>query len=233
MHFRQSPDYSAFAGLTVSAHNQYSNFRASRRVIIRVCLTPVNGLAPLCRSPGPRTLRLRPRTAMTFEPDKEGTWFFFASWAKRFYSSLSSRPRLTARATSATPGQGLLLASVSTYLKTYSPSSAADLEGFFLANGPAWIWNGIVAPLLWMPLSLLLAAPAPCSSWLDTGNRRRGSSAIKRASFSGVSRVCGKRALTPAKQNSQQWFPVARQGAAKTKDHKRTLAGEPAAAPVR
>lgn len=57
----------------------------------------------------------------------------------------------------ATPGQGLLLASVSTHLKTYFSSSAADLEGFFLASGPAWIWNGIVAPLLWMPLSLLLA----------------------------------------------------------------------------
>jgi len=58
----------------------------------------------------------------------------------------------------ATPGQGLLLASVSTYLKTYPSTSGADLEGFFLANAPAWIWNGIVAPLLWMPLSLLLAA---------------------------------------------------------------------------
>jgi hypothetical protein len=58
----------------------------------------------------------------------------------------------------ATPGQGLLLASVSTYLKTYFSSGGADLEGFFLASGPAWIWNGIVAPLLWMPLSLLLAA---------------------------------------------------------------------------
>ena len=57
----------------------------------------------------------------------------------------------------ATPGQGLLLASVSTYLKTYFSSSVADLEGFFLASGQAWIWNGIVAPVLWMPLSLLLA----------------------------------------------------------------------------
>ena len=57
----------------------------------------------------------------------------------------------------ATPGQGLLLASVSTHLKTYFPSSGADLEGVFLTGAPAWIWNGIVAPVLWMPLSLLLA----------------------------------------------------------------------------
>jgi hypothetical protein len=60
--------------------------------------------------------------------------------------------------TLAMPGQGLLLASVSTHLKTYFSSSVAGIEGFFLAIGPAWIWNGIVAPLLWMPLSLLLAA---------------------------------------------------------------------------
>ncbi len=57
----------------------------------------------------------------------------------------------------ATPGQGLLLASVSTHLKTYFPSSAANLESFFLAGGPAWVWNLVIAPLLGMPLSLLLA----------------------------------------------------------------------------
>jgi hypothetical protein len=57
----------------------------------------------------------------------------------------------------ATPGQGLLLASVSTHLKTYFPSTGANLESVFIANGSAWAWNIIVAPLLAMPLSLLLA----------------------------------------------------------------------------
>lgn len=56
----------------------------------------------------------------------------------------------------ATPGQGLLLASISTNLKTYLPNGAADLERFFLANGPAWVWNGAVGPLLAMPLALVL-----------------------------------------------------------------------------
>jgi hypothetical protein len=58
----------------------------------------------------------------------------------------------------AAPGQGLLLASASTHLKTFFPGSGASLESFFLASGQAWVWNIVVAPLLWMPLSLLLAA---------------------------------------------------------------------------
>ncbi len=58
----------------------------------------------------------------------------------------------------ATPGQGLLLASVSTHLKTYFPSTGANLESFFLTGESAWVWNIILAPLLAMPLSLLLAA---------------------------------------------------------------------------
>jgi hypothetical protein len=58
----------------------------------------------------------------------------------------------------ATPGQGLLLASVSTHLKTFFPNSGASLDSFFLTSGQAWVWNIVVAPLLWMPLSLLLAA---------------------------------------------------------------------------
>ncbi|MGO9483350.1 MAG: hypothetical protein ACLPX9_02025 [Rhodomicrobium sp.] len=56
----------------------------------------------------------------------------------------------------ATPGQGLLLASISTHLKTYLPDAGADLERFFLAHGPAWIWNGVVGPLFRMPVSLVL-----------------------------------------------------------------------------
>ncbi len=58
----------------------------------------------------------------------------------------------------ATPGQGLLLASVSTHLETYLPSSAAGLESFFLSSGLAWVWNLIITPLFALPLSLLLAA---------------------------------------------------------------------------
>jgi len=58
----------------------------------------------------------------------------------------------------ATPGQGLLLASVSTHLKTYFPSAAASLENFFLGGGSAWFWKLLLMPLLAMPLSLLLAA---------------------------------------------------------------------------
>ena len=58
----------------------------------------------------------------------------------------------------ATPGQGLLLASISMHLKAYLPNSGADLERFFLAGGPAWFWNLILRPLLAMPLSLVLGA---------------------------------------------------------------------------
>jgi hypothetical protein len=58
----------------------------------------------------------------------------------------------------ATPGQGLLLTSLSTHLKAHFPGSMADVESFFLASAPAWVWNSIVAPLLWMPPSLVLAA---------------------------------------------------------------------------
>ena len=58
----------------------------------------------------------------------------------------------------ATPGQGLLFASISTHLKTYLPNACADLQRFFLASGPAWLWNLIVGPLLAMPLSLVLGA---------------------------------------------------------------------------
>ncbi len=58
----------------------------------------------------------------------------------------------------ATPGHGLLLASIFTHLKTYLPNAGADLERFFLASGPAWLWNGIIGPLLAMPLSLVLGA---------------------------------------------------------------------------
>jgi hypothetical protein len=57
----------------------------------------------------------------------------------------------------ATPGQGLLLASVSTHLETYLPGSVASMENFFLSSGLAWVWNLIITPLFGLPLSLLLA----------------------------------------------------------------------------
>ena len=95
---------------------------------------------------------------MKFEPDKERVMVFLRILGKALLFLAFLAAAFDGARNLATPGQGLLLASVSTHLKTYFSSSGADLEGFFLATGPAWIWNGIVAPLLWMPLSLLLAA---------------------------------------------------------------------------
>ncbi len=54
----------------------------------------------------------------------------------------------------ASPGQGLLLTSLSTHLK-YIPQSRENLESFFLSHAPAYLWNGIVEPLLVLPVSIL------------------------------------------------------------------------------
>jgi hypothetical protein len=55
----------------------------------------------------------------------------------------------------ATPGEGLLLTSLSTHLKTYIPQGRESLERFFLEHGPAYLWNGIVEPMLVLPVSIL------------------------------------------------------------------------------
>ncbi len=55
----------------------------------------------------------------------------------------------------ATPGEGLMLTSLSTHLKTYIPNGREDLEQFFLANAPEYVWTGIVQPLLVLPVSIV------------------------------------------------------------------------------
>ncbi|MGO9546954.1 MAG: hypothetical protein ACLPPF_19440 [Rhodomicrobium sp.] len=56
----------------------------------------------------------------------------------------------------ATPSEGLELASISTYLKTYIPNGRESLEQFFLARGSDYVWTGLVQPLLVLPVSILL-----------------------------------------------------------------------------
>ncbi len=56
----------------------------------------------------------------------------------------------------ATPSEGVLLSSISQYLQTYVPNGQEDLQQFFLARGPAYLWNGIVEPLLGFPVSIVL-----------------------------------------------------------------------------
>jgi hypothetical protein len=58
----------------------------------------------------------------------------------------------------AMPNQGMLLTSFWTYLSTYIPGSGDDLRRWFLANGPAYVWTGVVQPLLNLPLCILCAA---------------------------------------------------------------------------
>jgi hypothetical protein len=58
----------------------------------------------------------------------------------------------------AVPNQGLLLTSLSTYLSTFFPGSGDDLGRFFQGNGPAYVWTGLVQPLLNLPLCVLSAA---------------------------------------------------------------------------
>jgi hypothetical protein len=55
----------------------------------------------------------------------------------------------------ASPGQGLLLTSLSAHLQTI-PKAREAVEAFFLTHAPAFLWKDIVEPLLLMPVSLLL-----------------------------------------------------------------------------
>ncbi len=57
----------------------------------------------------------------------------------------------------ASPGQGLLLTSLSTHLKSV-PQGRETLESFFLSHAPAYLWEGIVEPMLVLPVSLLFGA---------------------------------------------------------------------------
>jgi hypothetical protein len=58
----------------------------------------------------------------------------------------------------AAPGAGLLLTSLSTHLKTHIPQGRETLERFFLDQGPAYLWYGIVEPMLVLPVSILFGA---------------------------------------------------------------------------
>jgi hypothetical protein len=57
----------------------------------------------------------------------------------------------------ASPGEGLLLTSLSTHLQRV-PEASEALKSFMLAHGPAYLWDGVVEPVLVLPVSLLLAA---------------------------------------------------------------------------
>lgn len=57
----------------------------------------------------------------------------------------------------ANPGQGLLFTSLSSHLR-HIPHARETLESFFLNHAPAYLWNGIVEPLLVLPVSILFGA---------------------------------------------------------------------------
>ena len=57
----------------------------------------------------------------------------------------------------ASPGEGLLLTSLSMHLKRI-PQGREMLESFFLSHAPAYVWNGIVEPMLVLPVSILFGA---------------------------------------------------------------------------
>ena len=55
----------------------------------------------------------------------------------------------------ASPGEGLLLTSLSTHLKAYLPNGEAGLQQFFTSNFPSYVWTDLIEPMLVLPLSLL------------------------------------------------------------------------------
>ena len=57
----------------------------------------------------------------------------------------------------ASPGEGLLFTSLSTHLKQI-PQGREMLEGFFLNHAPLYLWNGIIEPMLVLPVSILFGA---------------------------------------------------------------------------
>ena len=57
----------------------------------------------------------------------------------------------------ASPGEGLLFTSLSTHLK-HIPQGREMLEGFFLNHAPPYVWNGIIEPMLVLPVSILFGA---------------------------------------------------------------------------
>lgn len=57
----------------------------------------------------------------------------------------------------ASPGKGLIFTSLSTFLRDI-PQGREMLEGFFLNYAPPYLWNGIVEPMLVLPVSILFGA---------------------------------------------------------------------------
>ena len=57
----------------------------------------------------------------------------------------------------ASPGEGLLFTSLSTHLK-HIPQGRETLEGIFLNHAPPYLWNGIIEPMLVLPVSILFGA---------------------------------------------------------------------------
>ena len=57
----------------------------------------------------------------------------------------------------ASPGKGLIFTSLSTYLRDI-PQGREMLESFLLNYAPPYLWNGIVEPMLVLPVSILFGA---------------------------------------------------------------------------
>ena len=54
----------------------------------------------------------------------------------------------------ASPGEGLVFTSLSTHLKLI-PQGKEALQSFVLSHAPSYLWNGIVEPMLVLPISIL------------------------------------------------------------------------------
>jgi hypothetical protein len=78
-----------------------------------------------------------------------GKFFLFAAFVALAYDGA----RILA-----TPGEGLLLTSLSTHLQTHLPAARESLQRFFADYAPAYLWTGIVEPMLVLPVSILLGA---------------------------------------------------------------------------
>ncbi len=57
----------------------------------------------------------------------------------------------------ASPGERLLFTSLSTQLKLI-PQGQEALQGFVLSHAPSYLWNGVVEPMLVLPISILFGA---------------------------------------------------------------------------
>lgn len=58
----------------------------------------------------------------------------------------------------ATPGGGLMLASLSDHFAVYAQGTEAELREYLLSAAPPFVWNSLVGPMLAFPLSFLLGS---------------------------------------------------------------------------